>query len=69
MRDIFPELANGSSARRRRRKMPAKFRDPQNPDEIWTQIRRSPKWVQAILAEWGIDMAAFKGIPMYQVRL
>ena len=68
MGDIFPELGNGASGERQRRKMPAKFRNPQNPDETWTGIGRSPKWVQAILAERGIDMAAFKGIPMYQVH-
>ena len=41
---------------------------PQNPDETWAGIGRSPKWVQVILAERGIDMAAFKGIPMYQIH-
>ena len=45
-----------------------RFRNPQNPDETWTGIGRSPRWVQAILNERGIDMAAFKGIPMYQIR-
>ena len=49
--------------------MPAKYRNPQNPDETWTGIGRSPKWVQAILGERGIDMAAFKSIPMYQIPL
>ena len=68
MRDIFPELGNGVAGGRQRRKMPAKFRNPQNPDETWTGIGRSPKWVQAILSERGIDMAAFKGIPMYMVH-
>ena len=68
MRDIFPELGNGAAGGRQRRKMPVKFRNPQNPEETWTGIGRSPKWVQAILAERGIDMAAFKGIPMYQIR-
>ena len=48
--------------------MPGRFRDPQNPDETWTGIGRSPKWVQAILAERGIDIAAFRGIPMYQIH-
>ena len=66
--DIFPELANGAAGGRQRRKMPVKFRNPQNPDETWTGIGRSPKWVRALLAERGIDMAAFKGIPMYQVH-
>ena len=68
MGDIFPELGTGAANGRQRRKMPAKFRNPQNPDETWTGIGRSPKWVQAVLSERGIDMAAFKGIPMYQVH-
>ena len=68
MADIFPELgsANGSAARRQKR--PAKFRNPQNPDESWSGIGRSPKWVQAILEERGIAAAAFKGIPMYRIH-
>lgn len=68
MGNIFPELGTGAAVGRQRRKMPAKFRNPQNPDETWTGIGRSPKWVQAILDERGIDMAAFKAIPMYQVH-
>ena len=68
MGDIFPELRSGGTNGTRRRKLPVKFRNPQNPDETWTGIGRPPKWVQAILAERGIDMAAFKGIPMYQVH-
>ena len=66
--EIFPELRGGGANGRQRRKMPVKFRNPQNPDETWTGVGRSPKWVQAILEERGIDMAAFKGIPMYQVH-
>ena len=66
--DIFPELGTGVAGGRQRRKMPVKFRNPQNPDQTWTGIGRSPRWVQAILEECGIDMAAFKGIPMYQVH-
>ena len=31
-------------------------------------IGRTPKWVQAILDERGMDMAAFKSIPMYQIH-
>ena len=68
MGDIFPELGGGTASARRRRKMPAKYRNPQNPDETWTGIGRSPKWVQQILSERGIDMAAFKNIPMYQIH-
>ena len=68
MGDIFPELGTGATGGRQRRKMPAKFQNPQNPEETWTGIGRSPKWVQAILAERGIDMAAFKTIPMYQIH-
>ena len=67
MADIFPELgaASSSSARPKR---PAKYRDPQNPEQTWSGIGRAPKWVQAILDERGIDMAAFKSIPMYQIH-
>ena len=43
------------------------FRNPQNPDQTWTGIGRSPKWVQAILDERGIDMTTFKSIPMFQI--
>ena len=68
MGDIFPELgaANGTGARRQKR--PAKYRNPQNPDESWSGIGRSPKWVQGILEERRIDAAAFKSIPMYQIH-
>ena len=67
MRDIFPELGAGASSGTRR-KRPAKYRDPQNPDQTWSGVGRTPKWVQAILDERGIDMAAFKSIPMYQIH-
>ena len=66
--DIFPELGTGATGGRQRRKIRAKFRNPQNPGETWTGIGRSPKWVQAILAERRIDIAAFKGIPMYKIH-
>ena len=66
MGDIFPELGAGTSSTRRKR--PAKYRDPQNPDQTWGGAGRTPKWVQAILDERGIDMAAFKSIPMYQIH-
>ncbi len=66
--EIIPEFRGSGPNGTRRRKMPVKFRNPQNPDEIWTGIGRSPKWVQAILDERGVDMAAFKGIPVYQIR-
>ncbi len=68
MADIFPELGTSASSGRRRRKMPPKYRNPQNPDETWTGIGRSPKWVQEILGERGIDMKSFKSIPMYQIH-
>ena len=66
--DIFPELgsANGSGARRQKR--PAKYRNPQNPDDAWSGIGRTPKWVAAIVEERGIDVPAFKAIPMYQIH-
>ena len=68
MADIFPELGGAAPSGRRRRKLPPKYRNPQNPEETWTGIGRSPKWVQQILEERSIDMAAFKGIPMYQIH-
>ena len=67
MSDIFPELSVGASSGARR-KRPAKYRDPQNPDQTWSGIGRTPKWVQAILDERGIDMAAFKSIPMFRIH-
>ena len=66
--DIFPELGNGAVNGRQRQKRPAKFRNPQNPDDTWSGIGRTPKWVQAILGERGIEVAAFKSIPMYQIH-
>ena len=67
MADIFPELGAASSSGAPR-KRPAKYRNPQNPDTTWGGIGRTPKWVQAILDERGIDIAAFKSIPMYQTH-
>ena len=67
MADIFPELGAASSSGTRR-KRPAKYRNPHNPDTTWSGVGRAPKWVQAILDERGIDMAAFKSIPMYQIH-
>ena len=68
MGDIFPELESAGGSGPRRQKRPAKYRNPQNPDESWSGIGRTPKWVQAILEERGIDAAAFKSIPMYQIH-
>ena len=65
--DIFPELGTGASSGARR-KRPAKYRDPQNPERTWSGIGPTPKWVRAILEERGIDMAAFKSIPMYRIH-
>ena len=67
MNDIFPELGTTSSGGTRRRR-PAKYRDPQYAERTWSGIGRAPKWVQAILSERGIDMAAFKSIPMYRIH-
>ena len=67
MADIFPELGAGAASGARR-KRPAKYRDPQHPEQTWSGVGRAPKWVQAILDERGIDMAAFKSIPMYQIH-
>ncbi len=67
MTDIFPELGTGASSGARR-KRPAKYRNPENPDQTWSGIGRTPKWVQAIVDERGIDVATFKSIPMYQLH-
>ena len=64
----FPKLADDTPSGRQRRKMLVKFQNPQNPDETWTGIGRSQKWVQVILSERGINMSPFKGIPMYQIH-
>ena len=66
MGDIFPELGSGS--RPGRQKRAAKYRNPQDPDQSWSGIGRTPKWVQAIVDERGIDVASFKSIPMYQIH-
>ena len=65
--DIFPELGAGASSGARRKRL-AKYRDPQNPEQTWSGIGPTPKWVRAILEERGIDMAAFKSIPMYRIH-
>ena len=67
MGDIFPELGTASSGRARG-KRPSRYHDPQNPEHAWSGIGRTPKWVQAILDERGIDVKAFKSIPMYQIH-
>ena len=67
MGDLFLELGSGASSGARR-KRPAKYRDPQNPERTWSGIGRTPKWVQAILDERGIDIAAFKSIPMFRIH-
>ena len=67
MADLFPELGASSSSGARG-KRPAKYRNPQNPEQAWSGVGRAPKWVQAILDERGIDMATFKSIPMYQIH-
>ena len=68
LNDIFPELGNGAAGGRQRQTRPAKYRNPQDPDQAWSGIGRTPKWVQAILEERGIDVKAFKSIPMYQIH-
>ena len=68
MGDIFPELAKGGANANARQKRPAKYRNPQNPDDTWSGIGRTPRWVAAIVEERGIDVPAFKAIPMYQIH-
>ena len=65
--DIFPEFRAASSGPARR-KRPLRYRDPQNPDHAWSGVGRTPKWVQAIVDQRGIDVAAFKSIPMYRIH-
>ena len=67
MADIVPELrvASSTSARRTR---PAQYRNPQDPEQTWSGVGRTPRWVQAILDERGIDVRAFKSIPMYRIH-
>ena len=68
MGDIFPELGGAGGNGARRQKRPSKYRNPQNPDETWSGIGRTPRWVAAIVEERGIDVPAFKAIPMYQIH-
>ena len=68
MGDIFPEFGSASGSAAGRQKRPAKYRNPQNPEETWSGIGRTPKWVAAIVEERGIDVPAFKAIPMYQIH-
>ena len=65
--DILPELGIASPGRARR-KRPPKYRDPQNPEQSWSGVGRVPKRVQAILDERGVNLAAFKSIPMYRIH-
>ena len=65
--DISPELGATSSGPARRTR-PPRYRDPHNPGLTWSGIGRTPKWVQAILDERGIDMSACKSIPMYRIH-
>ena len=46
----------------------SRYRDPRNPEQTWSGIGRTPRWVQAILDERGIDMNSFKAIPMYRLH-
>ena len=50
---IFPDLVAAASAGTRRKRT-AKYRDPQSPDNSWSGIGPTPKWVKAILEERGI---------------
>ena len=64
--DVFPQLAGPNVSRPLRRKLPVKFRDPQNGEHTRTGVGRTPRWVQSILGQRGIDLATFKSIPMHQ---
>ena len=63
--DILPEIGKRAP---RGRKRPARFRNPENPKETWTGVGRTPKWVNAILAELEIDVAAFKSNQKYLIQ-
>ena len=65
--DVFPDLGAASSGPGRR-KRPPRFRNPQNREQTWSGLGRVPGWVQAILDERGIDMAAFRSIPMFKIH-
>ena len=65
--DILPELGTASSGPARRKGSP-RYPHPQDPDQTWSGIGPAPGWVQAILDECGIDIAAFKSIPMYRIH-
>ena len=65
--DVFPELGTASPGPTRR-KRPPKYRDPQSPERTWSGVGRTPRWVQPILDERGIDITAFKSIPMYRIH-
>ena len=64
--DIFPEI-NAAPVRRKRRRMPTKYHNPQNPEQTWSGIGQTPKWVQAILTRQGIHISEFKSNPEYRI--
>ena len=66
--DIFPELGSANGARPAQQKRPAKYRNPQDPEQTWSGVGRTPRWVVAIVEERGIDVMVFKSIPMYQIH-
>ena len=68
MGDLFPELAGPAPGGARRARRPARFRNPERPEQTWSGIGRTPRWVQAILEERGIDVATFKSIPMFRIH-
>ena len=59
--DIFPELGSGAVSGSQRQKRPAKYRNPQNSEQTWSGIGRSPKWVQAILERAGDRRGGVQG--------
>ena len=66
--DIFQELASGATNVTQRQKRPAKYRNPQNPEQAWSGIGADAEMGAGDTGRTGIDVAAFKGIPMYQIH-
>ena len=47
---VTEHLNGGSHGRRAGRKLPAKFRNPDNPENTWAGRGKRPKWLAAKLA-------------------
>lgn len=55
----LPEVLDELTANKPKRTAPAKYRNPENPDETWTGRGRKPEWVVALLETGrGLDECA-----------